>query len=133
VVIQEGHDDQARRSSSWVASDEHRDLRLLVSTAGTLEKRIRTRQVLVIRSMGSSSVAFEVPLSKPATVAECLRAVGMTQTAGSRPQVRVVARNEIFQTPLPGAGAAALDEQRSRTLDRTVAAGDVVCVLLLQE
>jgi hypothetical protein len=134
VVIQEGHEDQARRSRSWLASDEHRDLRLLVSTAASLEKRTRARQVLVVRSMGSvHSVAFEVPVPKPATVAECLSAVGMTRAAGSKPQVRVVTRNEVFQTPLPGAGGAALDEQRCRVLDRRVDAGDVVCVLLLQE
>src|SRR5688572_29309451 len=84
---------------------EVRDLRLLFCDRELLKQRI-SRSVCVVDDVRTTlakdeqNAAKEIQIDKLITVRELLKKVGMDKWGGGQPQVRIVKRDAIVQSPL---------------------------------
>jgi hypothetical protein len=121
-------------SASWAFSP-NRDLRLLVCTKEALTDREK-RFVCYVDVYGlplgkaeATTTSMEVPVSKGDSVRSVLDKAGWSRWRGGQPQVRLVARDVVAQSPLPEAGKGA---DPAKFLSLGVSAGDLIIVATIE-
>jgi hypothetical protein len=120
--------------ASWAFSP-NRDLRLLVCTKETLndrEKRSKCYVDVYGLPMGKAEAAvisMEVSVTKGDSVRAILDKAGWSRWRGGQPQLRLVWRDAVAQSPLPEAGKG---EDPAKFLSLEVGAGDLIIVATIE-
>ena len=119
------------RNAGW-AIGETSDLRLLHCDPETLKQRISRSVVTfdiagIIERRGARSLdSEEVRIEGSITMKQFLMKVGLENWSGGQPQVKLIKRNMIIQSPVSEAKGRATD--LPLFLDTQVSAGDFVIV-----
>lgn len=121
-------------SASWAFSP-NRDLRLLICSKQELTAR-ETHSLCHVAVYGLplgkaeiTAKSMEVPVTKGDSVRTVLNKAGWGRWRGGQPQVRVIGRDAVAQSPLPEAGKGA---DPARFLSLGVDAGDLIIMATIE-